>query len=84
MVPALERLVEPRLQLIPVEGAGNEDSVTVQVNPFRKLTVILEFAVEPVATEMVAGLAVRLKSASAKVTVAVWTVDPLVPGTVTV
>ena len=56
--------MEPRLQLSPVEGAENEDSVTVPVNPFRKLTVILEFTVEPVVAEMVAGLADRLKSPS--------------------
>ncbi len=61
-VPELVRLDEVRLQLIPADGDADVVSETVPESPFKNPTVMVEVAVEPVATESVVGLAVSEKS----------------------
>ena len=83
-VPGLVRLEDVRLHVIPADGEADSESDTVPVKLFRKLTVMVEVADAPVATEAVVGLAVTEKSSIVMVTVAVRALDPLVPVTVTV
>ncbi len=58
-----------RVQLRP-EGETGEVNETVPVKPFTGATVIVEVAVAPAFAEMLVGLAVTVKSATATVTVA--------------
>ncbi len=64
-VPEPVKLEEVTLHVIPVDVEDDSVSETVPVKPFRKVRVIVEVAAEPVETDELAGLAVRLKSSSA-------------------
>ncbi len=66
------------------DGATDEVSATVPVNPLTGATVIEEVAVAPATAVTLVGLAVTVKSVTVTVTVVEWTIDPLVPVTVTV
>ena len=84
-VPDVPRvtLVGLRVQVRPV-GETVEVSVTVPVNPFTLVTVMVEVAVAPTVVETLVGLAVTVKSRTVKATVADAELVPLVPVTVTV
>ena len=59
------------VQLKPEEGETVEVRVTVPANPFTGLTVIVEVPVVPELTLKLVGLALRVKSVTANVAVAV-------------
>ena len=96
-VPAAEALQDrvevpdvPRVTLVglseqdrPVDGVTDEVSDTVPVNPFTLATVIVDVAVPPTTVLVLVGLAVTVKSLTAKLTVVDDDADPLVPVTVT-
>jgi hypothetical protein len=54
-------------------------NVTVELNPFRRLRLIVEVPCPPLLTDRLVGLADKLKSRKLKVVVAEWVSDPLVP-----
>jgi hypothetical protein len=66
------------------EGETEVVRVTVPVNPFSGLMVIVEVAVAPARADTLVGLVVTLKSVTMYVTVAEWVRLPSVPVTVTV
>jgi len=63
-VPLLVKLEEVRLHVIPVDGEAVSVSETALVNPLRNDTEIVEAAANPVETDALEGLLVRLKSSS--------------------
>jgi hypothetical protein len=67
-----------------VLGETEEVRVTVPVNPFVAVTVMVDVPVVPARTVTLVGLAAIVKSWTVNVTVAVWVRLPLVPVTVTV
>lgn len=85
-VPEVPRvtLVGLRAQVRPVAGETVVARVTVPVNPFTEVTVIVEVPVAPALTVTDVGLAVTVKSWTVTVTVAVRVKPALVPLTVTV
>ena len=66
------------------EGETLEVRATVPVNPLTGATVIVDVAAAPAKALTLVGLALTVKSVTVTATVAVWTIDPLVPVTVTV
>ncbi len=64
VVPEFVKLEEVRLQAMLVDGDDDSVSEIVPVKPFRNETVIVEVAADPVETDALVGLAVRLKSSS--------------------
>jgi len=61
----------------PVEGA--DVNVTVPVNPFNPVIVIVEVPVMPVLRASVDGLAETMKSTTVNVAVVLWIMPPPVP-----
>jgi len=83
-------VVELRVMLVgfsvhagPIVGDVEAPRVTVPVNPFRPLDVIVLLLVEPVCTDTDDGLAAMPKSAIVNVIVVVWLRVPRVPLTLT-
>ena len=75
-------LLAERMQASP-DGETVSVSPTVPVKPFSGATVIVEVADTPAVVVTVVGLAVTEKSWKANTTVPEFTVEPLVPVTVT-
>ena len=81
----LDREILAAVQLRPVAGEMRGDRVTVPVNPFSPLTVMVDVPVVPARTVTPVGLAVIMKSTTWKRMFAVvWDRLPLVPVTLTV
>lgn len=58
-------------------------NVTVELNPFKRLRLIVEDPCPPVLRERLDGFVERLKSRNLKVVVDEWVRDPLTPVMVT-
>jgi hypothetical protein len=78
-----EILVGLRLQVRPVEGDGLAVRLTNPVNPLGLETVIVEVPAIPEKTKRPVGLALKVKSCTVYVTLAVWLREDPEPVTVT-
>jgi hypothetical protein len=73
-----------RLVARPVDGDTADVSATSPINPLTEVTVTIEVPGTPTRRITEAGLAVRAKSVTVRVTEAPWTSEPLVAATTTV